>query len=83
MVANIPLRLDAAIDCHVRGEVVMPLEVFEKKYKDVSPNPRNLCSGALRQKHGDGKAEASELVYVHTMSNSPTFLKHELRQRTS
>ena len=33
MVANIPLRLNAAIDCHVRGEVVMPLEVFEKKYK--------------------------------------------------
>ena len=63
MVANIPLRLNAAIDCHVRGEVVMPLEVFEKKYKDVSPNPRNLCSCALRQKHGDGKAEASDLVF--------------------
>ena len=63
MVANIPLRLNAPIDCHVRGEVVMPLEVFEKKYKDVSPNPRNLCSGALRQKHGDGKAEASDLVF--------------------
>jgi DNA ligase (NAD+) len=63
LVANVPTRLNLAIDCHVRGEVVMPLAVFEEKYKDVSPNPRNLCSGALRQKHGDGKAEASDLVF--------------------
>ncbi|MED5271315.1 MAG: hypothetical protein VX613_00325, partial [Candidatus Thermoplasmatota archaeon] len=61
LVANIPSRLKIPIDCHVRGEVVMPLALFEEKYKQVSPNPRNLCSGALRQKHGDGKAEASDL----------------------
>ena len=63
LVANVPTRLNLAIDCHVRGEVVMPLAVFEEKYRDVSPNPRNLCSGALRQKHGDGKADASDLVF--------------------
>ncbi|MGY8745373.1 MAG: NAD-dependent DNA ligase LigA [Candidatus Poseidoniales archaeon] len=63
LVANVPLRLNTAIDCHVRGEVVMPLATFEEKYRDISPNPRNLCSGALRQKHGDGKAEASDLVF--------------------
>ena len=63
LVANVPLRLNVAIDCHVRGEVVMPLATFEKKYREISPNPRNLCSGALRQKHGDGKAEASDLVF--------------------
>ncbi len=62
-VSNVPSRLNVPIDCHVRGEVVMPLAVFEDKYRDVSPNPRNLCSGALRQKHGDGKAEASDLVF--------------------
>ena len=63
LVANVPQRLNIPIDCHVRGEVVMPLATFEKKYREVSPNPRNLCSGALRQKHGDGKAEASDLVF--------------------
>ena len=63
LVANVPLRLNVAIDCHVRGEVVMPLATFEEKYSDISPNPRNLCSGALRQKHGDGKAEASDLIF--------------------
>ena len=63
LVANIPLRLNVAIDCHVRGEVVMPLAIFEEKYSEISPNPRNLCSGALRQKHGDGKADAADLVF--------------------
>ena len=63
LVSNVPQRLSLAIDCHVRGEVVMPLSTFKEKYRDVSPNPRNLCSGALRQKHGDGKAEASDLVF--------------------
>ena len=63
LVANVPLRLNVAIDCHVRGEVVMPLAIFEEKYSGISPNPRNLCSGALRQKHGDGKAEASDLIF--------------------
>ena len=62
-VANIPQRLNFPVNCHVRGEVVMPLAVFENKYRDVSPNPRNLCSGALRQKHGDGKADAADLVF--------------------
>tara|TARA_B100001123_G_scaffold450516_1_gene621691 strand:+ start:4379 stop:6406 length:2028 start_codon:yes stop_codon:yes gene_type:complete len=63
LITNIPLRLNSPVDCHVRGEVVMPLEIFEKKYRDISPNPRNLCSGALRQKHGEGKAAASDLVF--------------------
>ena len=63
LVANVPLRLNVAIDCHVRGAVVMPLAIFDKKYSEISPNPRNLCSGALRQKHGDGKADAADLVF--------------------
>ncbi|MBT61477.1 MAG: hypothetical protein CMA63_08015 [Euryarchaeota archaeon] len=75
LVANIPLRLNLPVNCHVRGEVVMPLKVFEDKYRDVSPNPRNLCSGALRQKHGDGKADASDLVFwaydVQFVNNAP------------
>ena len=62
-IANVPHTLPASVDVHVRGEVVMPLAVFESKYKDVSPNPRNLAAGALRQKHADGKADASDLVF--------------------
>ena len=54
----------------------MPLAVFEEKYRTVSPNPRNLCSGALRQKHGDGKADAADLVFcaydVKFVNDRPT-----------
>ena len=63
LVENIPTRLKHPYTIHVRGEVVMPLATYDEKYRDVSPNPRNLCSGALRQKHGDGKAKASDLVF--------------------
>ena len=63
LVANIPTRLNHPYTIHVRGEVVMPLAIYEDKYSHVSPNPRNLCSGALRQKHGEGKAKASDLVF--------------------
>ena len=62
-VANVPSILPLPVDVHVRGEVVMPLEVFNAKYRDTSPNPRNLAAGALRQKHADGKADASDLVF--------------------
>ncbi len=80
LVANIPQRLKIPVDCHVRGEVVMPLQVFEEKYREISPNPRNLCSGALRQKHGDGKAEASDLVfcaYDVKFVNDPPQLRYD------
>ncbi|MCH1537159.1 MAG: hypothetical protein L7S48_01970, partial [Candidatus Poseidonia sp.] len=62
-IANVPHTLPMKVDVHVRGEVVMPLSVFESTYTDVSPNPRNLAAGALRQKHADGKADASDLVF--------------------
>ena len=62
-VANVPHTLPVPVDVHVRGEVVMPLAVFDAKYRETSPNPRNLAAGALRQKHADGKADASDLVF--------------------
>ena len=62
-VANVPSMLPLPVDVHVRGEVVMPLTVFDAKYRETSPNPRNLAAGALRQKHADGKADASDLVF--------------------
>ncbi|MDP6326434.1 MAG: hypothetical protein QGI36_05030, partial [Candidatus Thalassarchaeaceae archaeon] len=43
--------------------VISLLSVFESSYREVSPNPRNLAAGALRQKHDDGKADASDLVF--------------------
>ena len=62
-VGNVPERLNIDVDVHVRGEVVMERDVFHSKYSDISPNPRNLAAGALRQKRAEGKAKPSDLVF--------------------
>ena len=63
-IPNIPDRLSWEGDCHVRGEVVMHLDVFREKYADIAPNPRNLAAGSLRQKNIDaGKGDASDLAF--------------------
>ena len=69
---NVPERLGVEVDVHVRGEVVMAKAVFLDKYADVSPNPRNLAAGALRQKHAEGKAKAEDLVFQAYDAKFPT-----------
>jgi len=62
---NVPENLSWKGDCHVRGEVVMPLQIFRQKYSDVAPNPRNLAAGALRQKYADaGKGSPQDLKFL-------------------
>jgi len=62
---NVPESLRWKGDCHVRGEVVMPLQVFREKYSEVAPNPRNLAAGALRQKYVDaGKGSPEDLKFL-------------------
>ena len=63
-VENVPGTLGAEVDVHIRGEVVMRKSTFEERYAEVSPNPRNLAAGALRQKKAEGKANASDLVFL-------------------
>ena len=42
----------------------MPLDIFEQKYSDIAPNPRNLAAGSLRQKSIDaGKGRAEDLAF--------------------
>ena len=62
---NVPESIGWKGDCHVRGEVVMPLAIFRDKYSEVAPNPRNLAAGSLRQKHADaGKGRPEDLVFM-------------------
>jgi DNA ligase (NAD+) len=37
-------------DAVIRGELIIPKEVFDKKYKTVAANARNLASGIVNQK---------------------------------
>ena len=63
-IPNVPESLNWDGDCHVRGEVVMPLQTFRESYAEVAPNPRNLAAGSLRQKHVEaGKGRAEDLVF--------------------
>ena len=64
-IPNVPESVGWGGDCHVRGEVVMPLDIFNRKYSDIAPNPRNLAAGSLRQKHIDaGKGRAEDLEFL-------------------
>ena len=76
-VENVPNRLGVEVDAHIRGEVVMRKSVFEAKYREISPNPRNLAAGALRQKKADGKADASDLVFLaYDAKFPPEHMRH-------
>ncbi len=48
-VHDVPLQVDRPLE--VRGEVYMPLSVFDSRYADDFANPRNLCAGAIKQKN--------------------------------
>ena len=64
-IPNVPEAISWKGDCHVRGEVVMPLEIFNTIYSEIAPNPRNLAAGSLRQKHIDaGKGKAEDLTFL-------------------
>ena len=44
------LKLPTKKDITIRGEFIIKKEVFEKKYKGKSANPRNLVAGIINQK---------------------------------
>ena len=77
-IPNIPDRLSWEGDCHIRGEVVMHLDVFRDKYAAIAPNPRNLAAGSLRQKNVEaGKGDASDLMfYAYDVLFVPNSEKH-------
>ena len=63
-IPNVPFELSWEGDCHIRGEVVMPLSIYRERYAEISPNPRNLAAGSLRQKHAEaGKGRAEDLLF--------------------
>ncbi len=47
-IENLPDSIDDG-DLEVRGEAVMPLQVFQEKFKHQYANPRNLTAGALKR----------------------------------
>lgn len=74
---NVPLRISHKGHAVVRGEAVIKYEDFERineaipdadsKYK----NPRNLCSGSVRQLNSKITAERNVNFYAFTLSEAP------------
>jgi len=51
---GIPLNHDLSRgDICVRGEFIIPKEVFDNKYKTTFANPRNMVAGLINHKHMD------------------------------
>ncbi|OOB76919.1 MAG: DNA ligase (NAD(+)) LigA [Epulopiscium sp. Nuni2H_MBin003] len=45
---NLPIKIDYAKDLVIRGEAIITYSDFEK-FSDAYKNPRNFCSGSVRQ----------------------------------
>jgi len=56
------LNLPKEKGCVVRGEFIIPKQVFEEKYKSSFANPRNLVSGIINSKSVDEKAKDLHFV---------------------
>lgn len=75
--ANIPsIPHELQGDVIVRGEVVMLLETFRKKYVHEYANPRNTANGKIREKKGGGKA-CADLTFVAYTAVGPSFSTEE------
>jgi DNA ligase (NAD+) len=65
-IQNIPKTISFKDRLEVRGEVIMPLSVFED-FKDESSNPRNLTAGSLKQKDPKETAERRLIFLAHNV----------------
>jgi NAD-dependent DNA ligase len=76
---TIPEKLD--VDIAVRGELIMPIEVFNQKYSKDYANPRNMVAGRIgakkiREGISDIKFIAYEIVGDGIMDKPSTQLKY-------
>ena len=61
-IKNVPNNISNKNRIEVRGEVVMPLSVFNARYSDTNSNARNLAAGSLKQKKSE-ESEKRDLVF--------------------
>ena len=57
---NLPEKIKDDID--IRGELIIPKEIFENKYKDEYCNPRNMVSGLINNK--TIKSELKDVKFI-------------------
>ena len=58
------------IDCSIRGEYLMFNDTFEKKYKSLAKNARNMASGIAKRLDGSGMEDLDFIAYeIKTSDN--------------
>lgn len=73
------LGLNKAIDCTIRGELIMKRATFEGKYKDTYANARNMVSGLVNTKAINSKSkEANKNNKTIEMLSDIDFVVYEM-----
>jgi DNA ligase (NAD+) len=63
----------------VRGEIILPMDTFQKKYPDAK-NCRNMASGITKRKDGKGSEDLTIIVYDAISKNPDDRFKNELEK---
>lgn len=62
------LRLPKTKDIVIRGEIIIPKNVFEQKYKTTFANPRNMVAGVVNHKHISNSINDTRFVAYEVIS---------------
>ncbi len=82
---NIPLKISYTGELILRGEAVIGYRDFERINAQISDvdakykNPRNLCSGSVRQLNSQITAERNVMFYAFTLVQAPGVDFHNSR----
>lgn len=64
-IKNVPKNIKHTGTVYIRGEVIMPLSVFNKHFKDSNSNARNLAAGSLKHKDANESAKRGLVFYAY------------------
>ncbi len=62
-VPSIPHTLKSKNTLAIRGEIVLPNSIFDKKYINENANPRNMTAGLMKRKDGKGCEDLRFIAY--------------------
>ncbi len=62
-VPSIPHTLRSNNTLAIRGEIVLPNSIFDKKYINENANPRNMTAGIMKRKDGKGCEDLNFIAY--------------------
>jgi len=77
--AGVPKKLNLKYTGGVRGEVVMPREIWKQKYPSKA-NCRNAANGIMRRKDGCGCEDLKVITYDAAASDDEDYFRDEIKK---